>query len=239
MNALRSFEAEYLVSSFFRDLPTIRQKTFTVPTIKHAFANSGIWPVSFKAVQKKIKEYEKKSKKDTGLDVLEFGSESELEPQDQEQERDPIPDLTLTEEYQLPQPKPPSSYEECRRLNNKLASKLRMLASSPTRAEYDIANASTSKFLMQGSINEMEILQARAGQVESHKKRLHARKSLAKGGSLLASKAITTITQKRRKEADEALRKANLALTRTQNKQAEDLRKEGVKDRRREKERKA
>jgi hypothetical protein len=181
----------------------------------------------------------KKSKKDTGLDVLEFGSESELEPQDQEQERDPIPDLTLTEEYQLPQPKPPSSYEECRRLNNKLASKLRMLASSPTRAEYDIANASTSKFLMRGSINEMEILQARAGQVESHKKRLHARKSLAKGGSLLASKAITTIAQKRRKEADEALRKANLALTRTQNKQAEDLRKEGVKDRRREKERKA
>ena len=68
--------------SFFRDLPSIREKTFTVPTIKHAFANSGIWPVSFKAVKKKLKEYRKKSKKDTCLNVLEFGSESESEEED-------------------------------------------------------------------------------------------------------------------------------------------------------------
>jgi hypothetical protein len=47
MNAIRSFEAEYLVSSFLRDLPTIREKTFTINTIKHSFQNSGIWPVSF------------------------------------------------------------------------------------------------------------------------------------------------------------------------------------------------
>ena len=236
MNAIRSFEAEYLVSSFFRDLPTIREKTFTVSTIKHSFANSGIWPVSFKAVKKKLKEYGKKSKKDTGLDVLEFGSESESELEDGEPE--PLLDSTLTEEYQLPQFKPPSSYHECRALNEELAPKLRALASSPTRAKYDLAHESTSIFLMRGSLSEMEVLQARTSQVEAHKKRLSARKSLAKGGSLLASDALISMAEKRRKEADKVLRKANLALTRAQNKQKEALRIKGVTDRRKEQERK-
>jgi DDE superfamily endonuclease len=99
MNAIRSYEAEYLVSSFFRDLPTIREKTFTVSTIKHAFQKSGIWPVSFKAVKKKLKEYGKKSKKDTGLNLLEFGSELESEAEDEAVAK-PMP--MLIEEYQLP-----------------------------------------------------------------------------------------------------------------------------------------
>jgi hypothetical protein len=57
----------------------IREKTFTVRTIKHSFQNSGIWLVSFKAVKKKLKEYGKKSKKDTGLAFLEYKSKSESE----------------------------------------------------------------------------------------------------------------------------------------------------------------
>jgi hypothetical protein len=52
MNAIRSYEPEYNVQCFFRDLPEIREKTFTVRTIKHAFQNAGIWPVSFKAVRR-------------------------------------------------------------------------------------------------------------------------------------------------------------------------------------------
>jgi hypothetical protein len=77
MNAIRSYEAEYNVQSFFRDLPKLREKTFTVCTIKHSFQNAGIWPVSFKAVKKKLKEYGKKKKRDTGLEHLEFGSDSD------------------------------------------------------------------------------------------------------------------------------------------------------------------
>ncbi|KAN0070340.1 hypothetical protein V8E54_011209 [Elaphomyces granulatus] len=37
MNAIRSHEVEYNVQSFFRDLPKIRERTFTVRTIKHSF----------------------------------------------------------------------------------------------------------------------------------------------------------------------------------------------------------
>jgi hypothetical protein len=75
MNAIRSHEVE--VQSFFRDLPKIRERTFTVRTIKHSFQNAGMWPVRFSAVKKKLAEYGKKKKKDTGLEFLEYGSESE------------------------------------------------------------------------------------------------------------------------------------------------------------------
>jgi viroplasmin and RNaseH domain-containing protein len=70
------YKVEYNVQSFFRDLPKLREKTFTIRTIKHSFQNVGIWPVSFKAVKKKLKEYSKKKKRDTSLEHLEFGSES-------------------------------------------------------------------------------------------------------------------------------------------------------------------
>jgi hypothetical protein len=98
MNAIRSYEAEYNVQSFFRDLPALRTKTFTVRTIKHSFQNSGIWPVSFKAVKKKLKEYGKKSRKDTRLEILEYGSESGSEG-DKEGEEEPTPDPQLSTEY--------------------------------------------------------------------------------------------------------------------------------------------
>jgi hypothetical protein len=91
---------------------------------------------------------------------------------------------------------------------------------------------------MRGSLREMEIQQARAGQVEAHKKKLTARKSLAKGGSLPAIDALQSIAKKRKKEADEALRKANTAYTRARNKQLEELQQEGVADRWSERERK-
>jgi len=114
MNAIRSFEAEYNVQSFFWDLPNLREKTFTKRTIKHSFQNASVWPLSFQAVKKKLKEYGKKRKRDTGLEFLEYGSESGSESETG-RELDPVPDPQLQEEYQLPQlPKPPSSYNECR-----------------------------------------------------------------------------------------------------------------------------
>ena len=76
MNAICSYEAEYNVQCFFRNLSKIREKTFTVRTIKYAFQNVGIWPISFKAVQRKIKEYGKKRRRDTGLENLEFSFKS-------------------------------------------------------------------------------------------------------------------------------------------------------------------
>jgi hypothetical protein len=234
MNAIRSFEPEYNVQSFLRDLPKIREKTFTVRTIKHSFQNAGVWPMSFKAVKKKLKEYGKKKKRDTGLDFLEYGSESESESET-ERELDPVPDPQLEEEYQLPQLKPPSSYDECRFQLQDLDPKITVAVSSPTRERYRITITATNTFLMRGSLHEMEIKQARAGQVETHKRKLEARKSLGKGGSLLASDALQKIKIKRRKEADDVLRKAKTAITRVENKAKNELNAIGIKARKDEK----
>jgi hypothetical protein len=81
------------VQCFFRDLPEIQEKTFTVRTIKHAFQNARIWPVSFKAVQRKLKEYSKKQRKDTSLEFLEFGSESDTKLDTDTELPPPLPTL--------------------------------------------------------------------------------------------------------------------------------------------------
>jgi hypothetical protein len=88
---------------------------------------------------------------------------------------------------------------------------------------------------MRGSLHEMEIKQARAGQVETHKRKLEARKSLGKGGSLLASDALQKIKNKRKKEADDTLRKAKTAITRAENKAKNKLHDKGVQARKDEK----
>jgi hypothetical protein len=69
--------------------------------------------MSFKAVKKKLKEYRKKKKRDTGLDFLEYRLELELELETK-RELDLVPNPQLEEENRLPQLKPPSSYDECR-----------------------------------------------------------------------------------------------------------------------------
>jgi hypothetical protein len=241
MNAIRSYEAEYNVQSFFRDLPQLREKTFTKRTIKHSFQNAGIWPVSFKAVKKKLKEYGKKRKRDTGLEFLEYGSASDSDSEaDSEAKREPtlapIPDPQLLEEYHLPPlPKPPSSYTECclqlQEVNNKITAAL----SSPSRRKYEIARDGTQEFLMRGSLHEMEVTQARAGQIATHKAKLNARQSLSKGGSILASDALVKTKEKKRKAAADLVKRAKRKITITENKAKEALRVQGVAARKEEK----
>jgi hypothetical protein len=64
-------------------------------------------------VRRKLKEYSKKQRKDTGLEFLEFGSESDTEPDIELPPPLPAPIYDLEETYQLPTlPKPPSLYNE-------------------------------------------------------------------------------------------------------------------------------
>lgn len=57
--ALHSLEIEYPLSSFFRDLSTIRAETFKFYTIKNSFQESGMFPVSYKKALKKMRHYNK------------------------------------------------------------------------------------------------------------------------------------------------------------------------------------
>jgi hypothetical protein len=199
INAIRSYKAEFNVQSFFQDLPKLREKTFTVCTIKHSFQNSGIWPVSFKAVKKKLKEYSKKKKKDIGLEHLEFGSESDS---DSELEIEPKPAPELNKEYQLPRlPKPPSLYNECVLQLNEINDKIIDALSSSPHKRYTITIDATKDYLMLGSLHEMDIRKARATQVANYKAKLNACLSFQKGGSMLASEALEQKKTKLRKAA--------------------------------------
>ena len=53
-NALHSLDMEYTISSFFRDLSSIREQTFQAHTILNVFKDSGMFPVAFKNALKKM-----------------------------------------------------------------------------------------------------------------------------------------------------------------------------------------
>jgi DDE superfamily endonuclease len=55
--SLAKFDIEYGIRSFFRDLPEIRAKTFQRDTIRHAWRDSGMWPISAEQCIKKLKVY--------------------------------------------------------------------------------------------------------------------------------------------------------------------------------------
>jgi hypothetical protein len=60
--ALRSLDFEYTITSFFRDLSSIRKQTMQKHTIVNSFKDSGMWPPSTKAGIKKMRTYQKKKR---------------------------------------------------------------------------------------------------------------------------------------------------------------------------------
>ena len=160
-DAIRAYEAEYNICSFFRDLPALREKTFTKRTIKHSFEKSGTWPVSFKQVKRKIKEYGRKNKNDTGLDFLEFKGDPDSSDSEAENgllEEEPVLDPQLQEEHQLPALPRPASYSDCVFQLKELDNKIQDALSSPSRRKYNVVRETTDSFLMRGSLHKMEII---------------------------------------------------------------------------------
>ena len=217
-------------ASFAISLEYERRRSQFVRLIKHAFQNAGIWPVSFKAVRRKLKEYGKKRRKDIGLEFLEFVSESETES-DAENALLPThaPIHESEETYQLPTlPKPPSSYNECvLRLDNLNDKILDALSSSP-RKEYTVTIKATKNHLMLGSLQEMDAQNARRAQVERHKAKLNARLSFQRGGWMNASDALVKKKIKVRKAAEEELKKAKKQLARAESAEREALKRIGI-----------
>ena len=55
--ALQRLEPEYTVVSFLRDLNDIREETFRPEIIRHAFRDSGMWPIQVKKALTQLKLY--------------------------------------------------------------------------------------------------------------------------------------------------------------------------------------
>jgi hypothetical protein len=124
--------------------------------------------MSFKVVQRKLKEYSKKQRKDTSLEFLEFSSSSNSDTKPNiELPPLPTPIHDLEETYRLPTlPKPPSLYNKyvlwLDNLDNKI---LEALSSSP-RKEYTIIIKATKNYLILRSLYEINTQIARIAQVE-------------------------------------------------------------------------
>jgi hypothetical protein len=106
-------------------------------------------------------------------------------------EREPKLAPKLEQEYYLPRLlKPLSLYDKCvlqlKEINNKV---LDSLSLSPCK-RYTITITAIKNHLMQGSLHKIEVKQACAGQIATHKVKLNARLSLQKGGLILALDAL-------------------------------------------------
>ena len=222
-DAIRSHEPEYNVQSFFRDLPQIRAKTFTKSTIKSAFKLAGIWPVSFAMVQRKIQEYGKRERrKEKSLETLEFGTDSS--------DTQSVQSVDSILNQETPQALP-SNYNTCYTALESLHSKVQLALSSPTRVRYQEVTRQAGVLLMRGSLHEMEIENSRQQAIDYHKEKLNKRKSLSKGGQLYAFQGIYKKGVKRRKEADDILRRAKKALQVAENKLKGEFDQQGIQGR--------
>ena len=160
MTSLRSFDVEYSISSFFRDLVQIRKNTFKPRTIRHAFRDAGMWPVSFKIAQMAMRKFRKK-KDDKDRD--------EAEPL--------LPDL----------PRSIDSYYEAQIALTEFEKRVPpLLSSSPSRARFRSTVKGVQTYLSRGSLHEMEMHYHLVARDQEFKRKANSRKSIQTGGSLTA-----------------------------------------------------
>jgi hypothetical protein len=145
--AIRSLSIEYSISSLLYDLRDIRIQTFKEETIIHAFRDSGMWPVSFAAAQRKMRQYKKRQRQRV---------------QEEEEE----------EGYQLPHV---GVYWETQGALQEWETRIPEEFSSPSKARYIRTLHSTQVLLARGSIQEMESVRIRAQFNEDAKRKLYSR----------------------------------------------------------------
>ena len=164
MTALRTLDLEYSITSLFRDLGSIREATFKPDTVRNAFQEAGIWPISYKKAIKKMRKYT--SPKAPGT------------PNENELPLLPSTPKTLWDSEK--------SIEEW---NNRIPESL----SSPSAQRYKKCVKGIKINLARASLREVEykILQQQLN--EQCKQKLTSRKSLQTGGELTGAWALSRI----------------------------------------------
>jgi hypothetical protein len=207
VTALRSFDVEYSISSFFRDLTEIREKTFKPRTIRHAFRDAGMWPVSFEVARTAMRQFKKKK-----------------EP---EQESTDLTLPRLIDSYHDAQMALQEFEERVPPL----------LTSSPSRARFKTTVKGVQKYLSRGNLHEMDAHIQKVAKDQELKKKANSRKSLQRGGSLTATDALNQVKTRRIKEAKDELRKAERLLKEATNRAINKHKRAGIDARKAERER--
>ena len=126
-SATESLDFEYSISSFFKDLKSIRQNTFKKSTILNAWKKAGMWPVSRKAVLKLMDKYSKLEQKKEVMKELELLKSG-------------IPKTVRQVQYQL----------------DGWKSKVMDILSSPSRREFESFKRGTQAVLYKGEFVRFE-----------------------------------------------------------------------------------
>jgi len=204
--SIRSLDFEYTISSFFRDLSDIREQALKPHTIRNAFKDSGNWPPSYKAACKKMRQYAKKRKAPE--------PETELQPSTDDDE--PI------------LPRMPSTLFQCESGIDEWVSRTPDDWSSPSKKRFKAWMQGTKIQLSKAQLQEQEHRSLQSRLHEQHKNKLNSRKHINAGGPLEVEDARRTKTLKAKKAKDEAIHKAEKAISKAKKDAKDALHRRGV-----------
>ena len=213
-HALRNLDFEYTITSFFRDLNSIRKNTMKPYTIRNAFRDSGMWPVSCKAAIRKMRQYSAKSSA----------------------KRKASTHLNLEDNNELPNLQP-ASYYQCEVRSQEWEKRVPLAMSSPSSRRFRgwIHGVQVQLTRAQLQLYDNQLITSRLQ--EQQKARTSNRRSLNSGGPLEVTDARNKIMAKEKKEKDEAIRRAKKAISEAVNKAKRALNRQGINARKLERER--
>jgi hypothetical protein len=218
--ALRSLDFDYTISSFFRDITSIRKQTMKYHTIINSFKDSGIWPVSTKEGLKRMRAYNNKRKR----------TSDELEDEDNNH-----------------QPELPLIKRQATELWDTSAAVRALGDRDPTKfSDYSIGlfhqtMKDVDTHLQKAHLDILEYGALQDKIRNEHKRRSTSRRSIHPGGKGAVSIDVlrSSINQRNQKEATEGTRLAKVRLDRAIGKQRKKLLADGIQARKDEKARQA
>ncbi|XMA13657.1 hypothetical protein WAI453_006448 [Rhynchosporium graminicola] len=204
--AVKYGDISYGIEDFLYDLPEIREKTFTVATIKSGFRNSGVWPLDEIRLKNKMKIYSVPNIPDSFWIIQEFPCylpEFNTPPQEQE--------ITL----QIVRPLPPtvsesSGYKEAVDMLKYWRARLALVVSSPSKEIFNTSFDAIQTVVHTGANVAHELTDMRRGIKERNERKLefqsagNKRIGIGHGGPIDASQGHTM--KKRKREEEELAR---------------------------------
>ena len=225
--ALHSLDTEYTLSSFFRDLSSIREETFQPYTIKNAFLQSGMFPVSCKMALKKMRHYTNRTSNRKQLSVG-ISTSNSVEGSEQ---------ISEAESDDLELPTLPSTYFECQQGMGEWIERAETF--SPTsKTRFQQWAKGTQISLAQAELQQQTYHNVQSRIQEAAKHKSNSRRVIQTGGEISVQSARLKKKQKSDKEKAAAIKKAQRSIQTAVNKAKASLHRRGVDARKAEKERK-
>jgi hypothetical protein len=175
--AIRSLQFEYNYSCFLRDLPKIREKTFTEKIIVSAWAKAGLFPPDQEICLRQMKKYSDPE------------PEYELPP--------PQDDFFRT----------PKTIRHTLELGQAMQKKCTPILSSPSRRAFESWQKGNEEMLRVAHAEQGDLMQIRLAAKEAQKRKATCRNYTTGKGSIRVEDALVRIAEKEARKAKKAPKK--------------------------------